>query len=177
MKFNWCNKMVKIWKISPWFKAEAWQEFVDNKYMQVGNFKMDGLEDLSQFDEIDDVLGYLEENDIVPKKGLNQLWKFYTEIKIDDIVIAYGDKTILGIGRINGDYDYETYGNHTREVDWRVFNPPIDVQNDLYLYGDPPNRYGVLNKQLAIIQLKISAWEYLLAKYYKIGKAFLDLYF
>ena len=122
--------MTKIWKISPWYKAESWQEFFNNQYMQVGTFRMDGLEDLSQFSKLDEVITYLSQNNIDYKKGLNQLWKFYAEMKIGDIVIAYGDKNILGIGQITSDYDFQTYGDQTRKVDWRQLNPPINVQND-----------------------------------------------
>ena len=150
--------------------------FIDNNWMYVGNFKMNGLHDLSQFNEHKDVFDYLEENNIKPKKiGLRLLWNFYKGMKIDDIVIAYYERTIWGIGRIVGDYESVDNKHHARDVFWEELNPPIDIQNDMHLFGQHGG--GILSKNKALYEIDIIDWSYILVTYPSIGQAFKNLYF
>ena len=153
-----------IWKISPWYKAVDWEYFFNEGLIYTGDFRVPGLGDLRNFNDKEDVKGLLERSGRSSNRGvLQQLWPFYENAGRDDLIIAYGDRMIWGIGKISGDYYYD--GNHKWNVEWKEINPPLEISNDIMLFGNPPNSYGILNKQKTIIQIQDNEWDYLLGNY------------
>ena len=144
---------MKVWKVSPGRDARAWEShrdkdgiiwigFKDGRYMACS--ESTGVAgDLKNYS--DNEKDFKEE---VIKRGISyiwakELWRFYGEMQIGDIVLANkGMKKLLGIGKIMGGYECITdsegltinswiYGGgevHKRNVKWMtVFDPPLDL--------------------------------------------------
>ncbi|MHA1253260.1 MAG: hypothetical protein ACTSRP_24990 [Candidatus Helarchaeota archaeon] len=168
--------MCAIWKISPGEKGEQWKKFLHCGCMSMGNYLIDGLDDLAKYKSKEEL-----RNTPISNSGASQLWKFYTEISYNDIIIAYGNKRILGIGLVIGDYEYKDMcecwlgENYTRKVKWAELVPPVIVKGDKRLFGNPPNNYGILNKNLTLIEISEEDWDYILQNYKEIERAYAEL--
>ena len=165
---------MRIWKISPWNKGVDWNYFRNEGIIYTGDFKVPDLHDLRKFSSEKDIINFLEKTGNSLIKGVRQqLWPFFEKATINDIVIAYSDRKIWGIGKITGGYYYDDKNNkHKWPVEWSALQPPLVVNDDRFLYGTPPSTYGVLNKKATIIELKENEWKYLLNNFRQIVETF-----
>ncbi len=86
------------------------------------------------------------------KGGVGQIWDFTHSIKADEIVVANkGNDTVVGIGRITGDYlppndasnpSQDAEYRHTRRVDW-VIDKPITLSGKFF--GQRPKTVAEVN--------------------------------
>ena len=158
--------MVKIWKISPGYNAELWDAFRRDECVAVGNWDVAGLGDLSQYSSEEAL-----KRAGVSGSGAKQLMSFYRDINLNDVIIAYSEKRIWGFGKIASDYFFTNDSrywdgeNYIRKVEWMEMCPPIDISSDERLFGNPPANYGILDKQLTIIEIDPEDWQYILEKY------------
>lgn len=153
---------MKVWKVSPWYKAESWDYCKENGVIYFGDFRIPEIRDLNQYNpnEIIDII----ENKYPKNKGFkNQLLLLYENANIGDTLIAYSNKQIWGIGKLSGKYYFSE--NHKWPVKWAVLDNPLNVSNDIRLYGNPKDSYGILNRQLAVIQINEDDWNYILNTY------------
>lgn len=112
----------RIWSYAPGEDGHKWDEFSGNGIMAIG------------WDEVGDLTGYGSKEEI--KKELDQLYgtesnhmndtlalrQFCNEIQIGDKIFAKtGSKTLLGIGEVVSDYEYDERRQeykHLRKVNW-----------------------------------------------------------
>lgn len=86
----------------------------------LGNLKNANIKNKS---DIDNLLkaknSYVNDNRTRSRKA-KEIFNFHKTVKEGDIVLAQSGSTVLGIGIVNGDYEYDTdYGfPHQREVEW-----------------------------------------------------------
>ncbi len=113
-----------FWKISPGKRAMGWDDWKEAGVTGIG-WDID-IYQLSDEEIKEEIEG----------RSSTQIIQFRS-IKKDDIIIAYGKKSIFGIGIVkdnekefNKNIDKEKYWmRNTRNVDWTVFDPPINVEN------------------------------------------------
>lgn len=125
----------RYWKVSPGKGASVWPEFQKREVIAVHFFKVGDISQLAPIDRIalkeeikksdskaeGTALGY----------AAKQLWMFYNDMKIGDLVCAYGNKTVVGWGEIIGDYEYQEDDLvycHRRKVKW-LSDDIISVNN------------------------------------------------
>lgn len=95
----------------------GWSEIGDlNKATIIDKESVKGLLDKTGF--------YIEKKNVQSRKA-GEIYDFYANAKNGDIVLAQKGETVLGIGIIKDDYQFEESDNfsHQREVDWQVENP------------------------------------------------------
>jgi energy-coupling factor transporter ATP-binding protein EcfA2 len=116
----------RYWKISPGKGGTYWNDFKDSSliaiFWQVGDLRR-----FRSWEEIENLVrGRKETSESgweTVKVGYtcDQLWWFGHAMQVGDIVFAYSSKTILGVGRIVGEYEFEKdddFDFHYRPVDW-----------------------------------------------------------
>lgn len=152
-----------IWKISPGNQGEFWQSCRKKGMIAVGWWE---VSDLSRYDTLRQLAAKCKVNNWPTDKwntADQQLWDFYN-IRKGDVIVAYGYGEILGIGIANGKYYYDnSKKGRLPEIDWEaphrhkviwIIQKAIDITKDQALYGNPPNSYGSLNKELTIYKIE-----------------------
>lgn len=121
-----------VWGIGAGEGARLWGDFLEHGVVAIG---WDDLGDLSQYDSRDAIHGALIENGAGqnPRNQSLAVWEFVHEMKIGDVLIAKRGRTsILGWGRVTGDYTYESeraeYQN-LRTVDWHACRATVDLKS------------------------------------------------
>lgn len=87
-------------------------------------------------------VGFFENDNLNLSKKAGEIFNFYSNIKIGDVILAQDGETILGIGIVKDDYYFNPNDNfsHQKLVDWKVFNP--DLKNS---QGNRTTVYQVTN--------------------------------
>jgi len=158
--------MTRIWKVSPGYDGDLWDNFKRDGCIAIGNWGVKGLGNLSRYGSKEEL-----KNAGVSASGATQLWKFYREMDVGDIIVAYSEKCIWGIGEVDSgcyfknDSRYWRGENYIRDVKWKEIHPPLNVSLDERLFGNPPRRYGILNKQLTVIEIDSYDWGYMMNNY------------
>jgi hypothetical protein len=95
----------------------GWSEIGDlNKASIIDKETVKGLLDKAGF--------YIEKKNVQSRKA-GEIYDFYANAKNGDIVLAQRGETVLGIGIIKDDYQFEESDNfsHQRVVEWQIENP------------------------------------------------------
>lgn len=147
-------------KFSPGSNASEWQRFRDNEIIAI-NFSSLEIGDISSFkskEELNEAAGFTSNSQ--SNKTLN-LWLFKTA-NIGDIVFANkGVNTCLGIGIIQGDYNYESDENsfnHKRSIKW--------ITDKVYTFTDTSKSFKTLFRPDTFSPTKV--WEFLLNEYVRV---------
>lgn len=118
------NEKINYWIIAPGTNAAKWDEYSKSGEIGIG---WDELGPLSNYKKIEQVRDkYLEiwhpDNKDFASDAPNQIWNFYKNIQIGDIIIARkGVKQIIGLGKVTSDYFYDDKRDeffHLRKVNW-----------------------------------------------------------
>lgn len=119
LKLN--KRMVSTWKFAPGEGADHWDEFYEGGIMAIGFDE--GLGDLRKYGsrtELGDALG------LETPENSNDVWNMasFRDAAIGDIVVANrGRRTAVGIGVIEGEYEYHSDRGefwHVRKTRWLV---------------------------------------------------------
>ena len=122
-----------VWLIAAGKGGRYWADFVKESVASIG------------WDQIGDIRKYTRKEDV--QKGLSEhgfgenpfndslaLWEFAHEVQIGDILIAKkGRKTILGWGKVTGDYVHDPSRPefpNIRKVEWYRCQQPMDLPDD-----------------------------------------------
>ena len=138
------KKQTNYWKISPGEKAKYWDDWKQNNYIAIGWNSIDVNQS--------NIKKQVEENkdyDNDPEHVKRQFGYITKEMEIGDIVLAYGNKQILGVGKIESEYYFDkTKENfkHIRKVTW-IVKKPIDATK----FGD--DFYNKIKHQNTIIPI------------------------
>ena len=116
---------MRVWKIAPGPGAMYWGEAVVGERIFIGWSEM---EDLRRFNSQEDLIEHFKgvyQIDHNPTNNGFTLWAFSKLVQPGDIVIANkGGRSIVGIGRVTGEYQYLPDKNHDypnfRTVDWII---------------------------------------------------------
>lgn len=139
---------MRYWKISPGKGGKYWNDFKELGLIAIYWQQVGDLRRFSSWEAIEDFIRRKKET---PGSGwetakveynCDQLWWFGDAMQVGDIVFAYSRKTILGVGRIVGGYEFEEgdakyFDVHCRSADWieleskSVGNLPRDLQKKL----------------------------------------------
>ena len=118
------NEKINYWIIAPGTNAAKWDEYSKSGEIGIG---WDELGPLSNYKKIEQVRDkYLEiwhpDNKDFASDAPNQIWNFYKNIQIGDVIIARkGVKQIIGLGKVTSDYFYDDKRDeffHLRKVNW-----------------------------------------------------------
>ena len=123
-----------VWVIGAGEGARFWGDFHEHGFAAIG---WDDLGDLSQYDSRSAIHSALIENGAGqnPSNQSRAVWEFVHEMKIGDVLIAKrGRTTILGWGKVTGDYTYEAeraeYQN-LRTVIWHPCRAPASLKSPI----------------------------------------------
>jgi hypothetical protein len=112
----------QIWVYAPGQSAEFWDEFYAEGIMAIG---WDGLGDLSEFSDLEEVkerLKEIYESDADPTNNALACYEFASEIRPGDLVFAKrGRGRIIGYGIVLGDYAFDAERPHFknyRRIRW-----------------------------------------------------------
>ncbi|MDH4138384.1 MAG: hypothetical protein OEW09_16955 [Anaerolineae bacterium] len=137
---------MRYWKISPGRGGKYWNDFKGLGFIAIF---WQGIGDLRRFSSWGEIEDFFYRKKETPGSGwetakaeytCDQLWWFGYKMQVGDKVFAYSRKTILGVGRIVGGYEFEKddeFDFHYRPVDWieleskSVGNLPRDLQKKL----------------------------------------------
>lgn len=113
---------VKIWSFAPGENGYKWDEFRTDGIMAIGWDNVGNLDNYNSKDEIIDKLTELYEYKGKPTNDALALWQFSNEVQIGDKIFAKaGAKTLLGVGEVVSNYEYDDSRNeykHIRKVKW-----------------------------------------------------------
>jgi hypothetical protein len=121
------RQKIRYWKISPGKGGMYWNDFRELGFIAVF---WQGVGDLRRFRSWGELEDFICRKKETPGSGwetakveynCDQLWWFGHQMQVGDIVFAYSRKTILGVGRIPGEYEFEKDGDldfHYRPVEW-----------------------------------------------------------
>ena len=137
-------KQLINWKISPGKQAKYWKDWQDGRFIAIC---WDEIGDASK----GNIQKQAEEKNPEGNAGntAKQFGYFVDEMKERDIILAYGNNQVLGIGRIIGDYYFNEGAEeckHRRDVEWLDTNP-----KDAKQWGG--NLYDKLRRNATIVKL------------------------
>lgn len=112
----------KTWAYAPGENGYKWNEFREQGIMAI---EWDEIGDLQKYKTKNDIieqLNKLYEPDSKPTNDGLALWQFCNEIQVGDRIFAKaGSKTLLGVGEVISDYEYNDDRDeykHIRKVNW-----------------------------------------------------------
>ena len=118
------------WLISPGKGARLWGDFQKHQVAALG---WDDVGDLSEYNSREEIHETLVKNGRGPNPS-NQslaLWEFKKDVRIGDVIIAKkGRSSILGWGKVKGDYEYapdRPEYRKIRQVEWHPCKQPISL--------------------------------------------------
>ena len=121
----------KAWLMSPDKGARLWGDFQKHQVAALGWDNV--LGDLSEYNSREEIHETLVKNGRGSKPS-NQslaLWEFKEEVRIGDVIIVKkGRRSILGWGKVKGDYEYDPDRpeyRHIRQVEWHPCKQPISL--------------------------------------------------
>jgi 5-methylcytosine-specific restriction protein B len=153
---------MRFWKYSPGKGACYWNYCYEKGLVAIG-WSMVGS--LSSYDNPGKLSSAFRKSGWASglwNTGDTQLWNFKDECKKGDKIVAYGGGLILSVGDEIGEYYYDednlidkeedVWYSHRRKVRW-LPRSRKDISDDKILYGNPPDKYGILNKQLTFYEI------------------------
>ncbi len=106
---------MKYWKVAAGRKAYFWEEFVSHGVIF---YNVNWVKDCNEYPSTDKIIeiGRKENSE----KFAKDLILFYKDFNIEDKIVLYGKKSIIAIGEIIGDYEYNKMFSfpHVRRVKW-----------------------------------------------------------
>ncbi|HHT37888.1 MAG TPA: DUF3578 domain-containing protein [Mollicutes bacterium] len=121
-KGNNSDSNVQYWLYTPGSTGDMWEKYYSEGIMVIENDGLENLLELTNKNEIKDLLNSNKKNDRSGslKNKVLEKWEFSREIRKGDIVFAKkGQSTILGRGVVKSEYIYDEEKNISyREVEW-----------------------------------------------------------
>ena len=138
-----------------------WDEMRSGGHIAIGWSELGDISQLDYSNESkarEDLKSLLEQKygkvSSASSKCAGQILTFVRHIRPDDIVVAVEGETVLGIGRITGQFEHKTeFGHpHIRKVQWlhigefKLPNPSEGKLNTVYSYKDTKNLVAIEEK-------------------------------
>lgn len=95
---------------------------------KLGDLEKKGVKGKQEIDELMKELGYSSNDNKVRSRKAGEIYNFFNEISEGDIVLAQDGQSILGIGMVENEYEFnnEDPFPHQRPVEWKVYNPSFN---------------------------------------------------
>jgi MoxR-like ATPase len=113
----------RVWLVGTGKGGELWQEFLTDGVVRVGFDEYD-LASLKEYKSKEELTEFMcrTTGELRPFNDVRGAWEFANTMQIGDIIIAKrGVSTLLGIGRVAGDYAFDESRadyRHSRNVNW-----------------------------------------------------------
>ncbi len=112
----------KVWEYAPGPNAIFWGNFYKDSIAAIGWIDIKDLRQFSSREKIADAIKKVKNPEVEPTNDSLALWQFCHDMKPGDVILAKkGRRTLVGMGIVAGDYDYqvERLGyKHVRKVRW-----------------------------------------------------------
>jgi len=160
----------RYWRIAPGHGGFLWAEQRDNNCIAVGWNDMGNLTKFKTKEKFEK--RFLSIYGKKRKRAANELWRFYSEIKDGDKILANSGKYIFGIGTvIKGGYRFNKhlYYQHSQPVKWELkFWAPLNAEK----LGLPARLLRRIRVILTISELEVNDWEIIREKLEKTNNPF-----
>jgi len=110
-----------------------WDLMKDKNVVCIGWSKLGDLDntDINSRKDIEKLFengGYYKEDNRTKSRKAGEVFNFYNDIKINDIVLAQDGYLVHGIGIVRDEYHFEESDPfpHQRIVEWKIFDPDIN---------------------------------------------------
>jgi hypothetical protein len=119
----------RYWKINPGKGAKYWTDFKQRQMIAIGwdeRVDLRALQATSELELKQRLEAHPDKGDYPNRDhGAKQLWRFYHDMQVGDLVCTYGKSAVLGWGVITGEYEHEPLQDmaHQRSVDWQSTQP------------------------------------------------------
>jgi hypothetical protein len=126
------SNTISYWRIGTSdSETSYWDSMVSAKVIAIGWSDLGNLNELNIKDRNDIYqllkdAGYTYPNNITSKKA-GEIYSFYSNIKVGDVVLAQDGARVLAIGIVEDEYMFIATDSfsHQRSVNWKIFNPNI----------------------------------------------------
>lgn len=143
-----------------------WELMRENNRICIGWNELGDLNDyeIKSKKEIDNYLydeGFYTDDNRLRSRKAGEIFNFYSEIKVGDVVLAQDGEKILGIGIINDEYQYNPADGfaHQKGIDWKIIDPPLNNSQGLRTTVYKLSDINLINKVNLLIdsqELKIT---------------------
>jgi len=118
--------------------ASYWEIMKTNNKICIGWSEIGDLNE-SQIKSKKDIIellkneGFYDGNNSTISRKAGEIFNFYKDINVNDIILAQDGSTVLGIGIVTDEYVFEESEDfaHQKQINWKVFNP--NFTNDVGL--------------------------------------------
>lgn len=129
---TWVPK-INYWRIGTKDRTTSyWEEMESSNkvcigWPEIGDLKLADIRSKKTIIRLLADKGYYEGDNRTKSKKAGEILSFYNGTKTGDIVLAQDGATVLGIGRINGEYSYNESAAfpHQKPVEWLQVNPEL----------------------------------------------------
>lgn len=149
----------RFWKVFPGKGGSKWTVFRDRGFVAITateSIDLGAAAPTTRDDLRTKLLSFDELTDAQVRSVADPLWTFYHDIALGDFVCAYGNKRLLGWGKITGGYEFvqDALGfPHRRTVAWQATIPqPISgFESELSKKLTRPNTIVELTREDAAV--------------------------
>ena len=162
------SKSINYWRIGTTDdKNNSYWDFMrDNERMCIGWHEIGDLEEVNvtskaTIQELFERNGFFIDDKRSQSRKAGEIYNFYAESKIGDIVLAQRGANVLGIGIVADDYQFEHESDfaHQKIVKWKIENPDIVNKEGLqttFVKLSDPKLLKQIDDSLKIIKPKIN---------------------
>ena len=123
----------KYWRMGTSDGTDSyWQFMLDNGKAEIGWGDIGDLDDADVKDKktIAQLLsdaGYYTDNNSLRSRKAGEIYNFYADLHIGDVVLAQDGQRVLGIGIVSDEYHYdgEHAFSHQKDIEWKVVDPKL----------------------------------------------------
>lgn len=141
----------KYWRVGTKDEHQSYWELMKNEnkigigWSDIGDLDNASVSSKNEIITLLKSQGFFKNDNLNLSKKAGEIFNFYSNIKIGDVILAQDGETILGIGIVKDDYYFNPNDNfsHQKLVDWKVFNP--DLKNS---QGNRTTVYQVTNSNV-----------------------------
>ncbi|MBW3091485.1 AAA family ATPase [Bifidobacterium sp. 82T10] len=115
----------RYWAYRPGAGASKWQECQQDSVMMIGWGRIGSVDQFQSQNDIQQALQQKYELVSPAKNRAHALWQFANDMNTGDVIVAVnGFRSVLGIGTVQSDYEYQPGDgeefDHLRQVVWTV---------------------------------------------------------
>ncbi|WFA83390.1 McrB family protein [Paenibacillus amylolyticus] len=144
-----------VWKVTPGSQAVHWPHALEDRNIFIGWSELGDLTQYATKEQLRERYNQVYDPQQEPSNNMDSIWGFYKDMKPGDIVIANkGWKELTGIGRVMGEYEYDSGEDdfpHLRKVEW-VITAPVKFEENVFT---TPTVTRVLQKHMAKIRQEV----------------------
>lgn len=154
----------KYWRVGTKDDNQSyWEVMKTEDKISIGWSEIGDLDDttITSKNEIITLLkevGFFKNDNLNLSKKAGEIFNFYSNIKIGDVILAQNGETILGIGVVKDNYYFNPSDkfSHQKLVDWKIFNPNFKNKQGNLTTVYEVNNASTINKVEALLNNTIT---------------------